>query len=113
MSVSDLARQWRSRAEDLRRWAAAEGPASAYERAAAELEEALDAAANELLSPTEAARVSGLSERTLRDRRARGALTDHGAPGRPLYRRGDLPVREGAPGPWNVSEHVAGILGAS
>jgi hypothetical protein len=67
-----------------------------------------------LLTPADAARESGLSERTLRDHRARGQLVDHGTPGRPRYRRGELPrqARSGGGG-WDSDAHVASIVGGS
>ncbi len=113
MTAAELPAAWRTRAEELRPYAPP--AAEAWARAAAELEDALHAAADELLSPTEAAEVSGLSERTLRDHRARGLLEDRGTPGRPRYRRGDLPRRGKADqaGGWDADEHVAGIVGGS
>lgn len=82
---------WLARAADLEPYAAP--AAEAFRAAAAELDSALQAAEDELLTPSEAARVSGLSKRRLRELRAAGKLCDHGRSGRPRYRRGDLPVR--------------------
>ncbi|NIP97619.1 MAG: helix-turn-helix domain-containing protein [Akkermansiaceae bacterium] len=65
----------------------------AFEAAAAELSAALDAVADALLSPAEAAELAGVSERTLRSWRSKGRIRNHGTEGRPRYRRGELPRR--------------------
>lgn len=110
MSPSDLLDAWRTRADELEPYA--QPAAVAFRQAADELEESLRAAEDQLLPPADAARESGLSERTLRDHRARGQLADHGTPGRPLYRRGELPRRaRGGGGAWDAETHVAGIMG--
>lgn len=107
--VPDLSATWRARADELEPYAPA--AAQAFRTAADEIEEALAAAEDELLSPTQAAEASGLAERTLRDHRARGLLEDHGTPGRPRYRRGDLPRRKrtSSDAGWNAEDHVADI----
>lgn len=111
-TTAELASTWRNRADELEPYAAP--AAEAFRRAATELEDALQAAEDALLPPAEAARESGVSERTLRDHRQRGQLTDHGTAGRPLYRRGDLPRRaRSAGGAWDPDAHVSGIVGAS
>ncbi len=91
-SPNDLPACWRERAADLRRWAAAEGAAVALEQAAGELEQALRAAADELLDIAQAAEAANLSRDHLRHLLASGALPNAGCRGRPRIKRGDLPV---------------------
>ena len=86
---------------------------AAFHTAASELEEALQAEKEDLLSPAEAVPFSGSSARTLRDHVAKGTLKNYGKRGSPLYRRGDLPRRrakDGAGG-FDTEGHVAGIIG--
>jgi hypothetical protein len=112
-SVSELSAVFRARACALEPFAA---PAAvAFREAASLLEAALAAAEDELLTPRQAAEVTGLSARTLRDHRARGLLEDRGTSGRPKYRRGDLPRRgrQEGPGGWNPDAHVVDIVGRS
>ncbi len=85
---------WCDRAAQLRRWGA-EGPARAFEEAAAELEAALRAAADEALTLAEAAAESGYSERRLRELIHDGELPQAGQRGRPRVRRADLPRKSG------------------
>ena len=93
MSTSGLPTAWRARADDLRPYAA---PAAiAWERAADELEAALAAEADELLTLAEAAAESGYSDRRLRELIADGTIPQAGRKGAPRIRRGDLPRRAG------------------
>lgn len=92
--IRQLPERWRDRAKGLEPFA--EGAARAFEMAADDLEGALDAADDELLSPSDAAEYSGVTERTLRTWRADGRIANHGTDTRPMYRRGDLPRRGGA-----------------
>jgi hypothetical protein len=92
-----LAERWRGEAASLERYG--DSPAATACRLhAAELEAAIGAALDDLLAPADAAELAGVSERTLRNWRATGRLDNHGTDARPLYRRGDLPARGGAPG---------------
>jgi hypothetical protein len=93
MTPDGLPAAWRDRAEQLRRWARAEGAAVAWEAAAAELDEALRACADEELTLSEAAEVSGYSERRIRELVAGGDIPNAGRKHRPRVRRGDLPRR--------------------
>jgi hypothetical protein len=110
--VSDLPTRWRAIADQLRPYAPP--AAEAWSRAADELGEALRAAEEELLTPAQAVTESGYSERRLRELRAEGRLVDHGTPGRPRYRRGELPRRarssSGCLAGWSVEEHVERIV---
>ena len=90
-SPSSLPETWRTCAEGLEPYAAP--AAAAFRRAATDLERALRDAADELLSPAQAAVASGYSKRTLREWEAKGRIANHGRKGAPQYRRGDLPVK--------------------
>ena len=105
-----LSNVWRTRADELERFAPA--AAEAFRQAAEELDESLRADEDELLPPAQAAKES-LSERRLRELVAEGKLANHGKKGAPKYRRGDLPrrTRTHAAG-WDADAHVAGIVGA-
>lgn len=96
--LSELVSAWRTRAVDLRRWAAAEGAACAWERAADELEATLAAADNAVLSLADAARASGYSvdhlSRLIRD----GKIPNAGRTHAPAIRRCDLPYKPGSRG---------------
>src|SRR4029453_7395855 len=89
-ALSELASAWRTRAADLRRWAAAEGAACAYERAAEELLELLTPRDDELLNLAKAAPGVGAHRDTIGTAIRAGRLTNHGAKHRPLVRRGEL-----------------------
>jgi len=110
VTTYELVHRWRARADELEPYAA---PAAvAYRTAAAELDAALRTAEDELLAPADASRESGLSERRLRELRSEGRLADHGTPGRPKYRRGELPRRaRGGAGGWDAEAHVRRIVG--
>jgi hypothetical protein len=89
-----LAEQWRREAVTLRA-CLCEPQAQLTERHAAELLTAAAAADDELLTLSEAARVTGYSTRQLRNLTGGGALPNHGRPGSPLYRRSELPAKPG------------------
>ena len=57
-ALSEFVSAWRSRAADLRRWAAAEGAACAWERAADELEARLAQEGDQVLTVAQAAALS-------------------------------------------------------
>ena len=91
------------------------GSSRQVDAVASELEEAVRQAEDEKLPPGPAAESSGYSERRLRELRAEGKLVDYGTPGRPLYRRGDLPCRvqgDARPHDFDPVEHVSDILRA-
>jgi hypothetical protein len=96
ITPSDLPAQWRGRAADLRRWAAAEGAAVALERAADELEASLRSASDETLTLAEAARESGYSADHIGREVARGHIPNAGRRHAPRVRRADLPRKPGA-----------------
>lgn len=81
-----LADRWRSKAADLRTYAAGT-QAEVLDQAARELE----AWVNELLSPADAGREAPhLAASTIRSKLSKGELQNYGQPGEPLVRRGDL-----------------------
>jgi hypothetical protein len=99
----ELPAAWRTRANELRLWASAEGAACALERAAADLERALQHRADEVLTLSEAAEVSGYSAdhlgRLIRQQKLRSVGRAHS----PRVRREDLPQK-----PGHVAAPVAG-----
>jgi hypothetical protein len=102
--------RWRSRAEELRPYAAP--AAEAFVRAAFELEEAMREAADEELTLAEAARESGYSERRLRELVKDGDIPNAGRKGAPRLRRADRPRkgRKPAEGSYDAQEHATSIL---
>lgn len=94
---SRLVNEWRTRPANLRRWAgsSAEGAASAYELAAAELEAALEQIDNEILTLAEAADASGYTADHLGRLVRGGTIPNAGRPNAPRVRRGDLPLKAG------------------
>jgi hypothetical protein len=89
-SIDNLAAWWRVRAAELRRLAAAEGPATAYERAADELEAALLAEGDKLLTVSQAAALTGRHPDTVGSAIRDGRLTNHGVKHRPRVQRAEL-----------------------
>lgn len=89
MTVAGLVPAWRERAAALEEYAPA--ACRAFEVAAAELEAALRARADEKLTLAEAVRESGYSDRRLREFLADGVIPNAGRPGAPRIRRSDLP----------------------
>lgn len=89
-ALGDLPAAWRQRAEDLKRWAAADGAACALERAAEELEQALKAEAETLLTLTEAAARTGYSSDHIGRLVRTGAVANAGRKNAPKVRLGDL-----------------------
>jgi len=87
---SDLPVVWRAQASELRRVAAAECAARAYEDAAAQLERAARQADNTLLSVRDAAARVGRHRDTIGNAIRDGRLTNHGAKHRPRVRLGEL-----------------------
>jgi hypothetical protein len=97
MRTGDLPGAWRRRAEELAPYAP--GAATAWARAAAELEAAEREGANEVLSLADAARESGYSHRRLRELMADGTVPNVGRKYSPAIRRADLPKRPRRSGP--------------
>lgn len=91
MTVTELPQRFRETAEFLRRTAAAEQAATAWEGAATELEEALREEANEALNLQEAARESGYSVSALGKMVREGRIRNVGRKNAPKIRRADLP----------------------
>lgn len=87
----DLPGIWRERAEGLRRYSVP--AANAYEDAAAELEQALQALDAETLTLVEAAALCGYSTDHLGSLVRNGKLRNYGRKGSPRIRRSDLPVK--------------------
>lgn len=90
--IEALPERWREKARTLAEYGDDRG-AAVCRLHASELEAAMALAAEELLSPADAAEVAGVTERTLRDWKASGKIENHGTDTRPKYRRGDLPRR--------------------
>jgi hypothetical protein len=91
--LAQLPEAWRARATELRRLAAADGAARAWECAAQELAAALAQQADELLSLAEAAEISGYHPDSLGRLIREGKLANYGTKRRPKVKRGDLPRR--------------------
>lgn len=91
MSASDLPAAWRDRAAELERYAPP--AAEAFRSAADELAAALNAAAEEELTLSQAAHESGYSERRLRELIDAGTIPNRGRKGAPRIRRADLPKK--------------------
>ena len=94
--LAQLSDSWRARAQQLRDHGAAEGPARAYEVAAAELDAAMRAGEDELLPLRRAAEASGYSEGQLARLVRAGRIPDLRPPGsrrRIFIRAADLPKR--------------------
>lgn len=109
MTPEDLVIRWRNDADLLEIYGDVRGAAAARLHAQ-QLEEALRAQANELLTPNEAERASGYSKRRLRELEAEGKLRNHGRKGSPRFRRSELPrkaVAARAPGFDPVAEAMA------
>lgn len=94
VTAADLVPRWRAHAADLRRYGAAP-VATTLEEAAVELEAALRAEADELLTLAQAATASGYSRDQLRRLVRNGTLPDFGRKYAPRFRRADLPLKAG------------------
>ena len=117
MTLADLSRSWREEGGRLRDRYARLDLAALCEAHAVELEEAIRSAEDALLPPAEASTESGLSKRRLRELEAEGQLRNHGRKGKPLYKRGDLPMRSkgraDTSGGFDAASHIAGIIGGT
>ena len=89
-AIHALAERWRRDAEVLRRHGCGQ-LADLNERHAVDMLGALEADADELVTLSEAAALSGYSTRHVRNL----GLPQYGRKGAPLYRRGDLPCKPG------------------
>lgn len=92
MLVAALLSHWRSRANDLERYAPA--AAQAFRDAADELAEALNGA-KDTVSLKEAAMLGGYSIDALQRMVACGRIQNLGRKGKPRIRRADVPVKPG------------------
>jgi len=114
VNLLDLPAGWRDEAHRLRDRYARPDLAALCEAHAVELEEAIQAEEEELRSPAEAEAESGYSRRRLRELSAAGELKNYGRTGKPLYKRGDLPMRAkgrgDASGGFDADRHVAEIV---
>jgi hypothetical protein len=112
MTPDALPDAWRDRAEQLRRWARAEGAAVAWEAAAAELEASLRAAEDEALTLAEAVAESRYSDRRLREMIAEGLIPNAGRKHAPRIRRADLPRRPGrtSTATYDATEDAARLM---
>ena len=95
MDLASLLPQWRERAAFLQQYG---DPTSArlWQLAAVELEQALKAHADETLTLTEAAAISGYSPDHLGWLVKHGKLPNYGRKHAPRVRRGDLPIKSPA-----------------
>jgi hypothetical protein len=91
--LSELSAQWRERAHDLRKWAAAESAAAALETAASELDDVLSRQGGEPLSLRDAATLSGYSSDHLGRLIREGKIPNAGRRHSPKIIRADLPRR--------------------
>jgi hypothetical protein len=89
MLPNELASAWRMRAKDLREWGA-EAQAIVIERCADEHDQWRIGLMAEPLTLKQAAAESGFSYSTLQQKVAAGEITNVGAAGSPLVRRGDI-----------------------
>jgi hypothetical protein len=89
--LADLSQNWRRRAEDLRPFA--ESAARAFEEAAKELQEALEATDGGLVNLSDASRLSGFAPDSLARMIRQGKLENRGRPGAPRLRVADLPKK--------------------
>ena len=111
MIPSDLPAFWRSRADEIERYAPP--VAEAFRVAAGELMAALHEAANTELTLDEAAAESGYSKRTLRQFVSGGSIPNAGRKGAPRIRRGDLPRKANvACNGFDAGAEARSILGA-
>jgi hypothetical protein len=95
MTPTELATRWREDAETFDRYGD-EQLAKVCRTHADDLEAALRSADDDALDLASAARESGLSIDRLRHKVAAGELPNAGRKGKPLIRRGDLPVKRQA-----------------
>src|SRR5687768_11770501 len=91
-SSAELPALWRAQANELRRLAAAECAARAYEDAAAQLEEVNSQRDDELLSVRDAAALVGKHRDTIGNALRHGRLTNYGARHRPRVRTAELVI---------------------
>ena len=111
-ALHSLAECWLSTAETLES-ALDERGAALYRHLAAELQEALREAADEVLTLSEASSESGYSASRLRHMLASGDLPQAGVKGKPRVRRGDLPSkpqRHGQP-TTDIEREANAVLG--
>lgn len=110
-ALTELAAEWRSEADTLRR-RGAEAQATALESAADDLDSAWQSWRRERLTVEEAADASGYSEAHLRRLIRDGKLPNAGEEHRPLVRRVDLPKKPGSGTQVAVAIDSDGALGS-
>lgn len=99
IAPADLPAAWRERAQLLREYGGDPPASKIWEKAAAELEDALHCLADETLNLTEAAKASGYSPDHLGQLVKRGKIRNLGRKGAPRVRRSDLPMKLGTTPP--------------
>ena len=109
MIAPELPAAWRSRADELERYAAP--AAEAFRMAAGELDAALREAAEAPLTLNEATAEGGYSNRRLRELIASGALVNVGRKGAPRIRRADLPRKPRSNDGFDAGAAARSILG--
>ena len=107
-----LAARWLADA-DVLEGALDERAAALYRRHAAELQEALREATDEVLTLTQAAAESGYSESRLRHLVSDGTIPQAGERGRPRVRRGDLPSKAAKAPRNDVEAGITALMGSS
>ena len=90
LCAKDLPPMWRARATELRRWAADNGAATAFELAADELEQASRVEADTLLTVAQAAALTGRHPDTVGSAVREGRLTNRGVKHRPRVQQAEL-----------------------
>jgi hypothetical protein len=95
MVIATLLQEWKTRANQLRRWAGASEAAVAWETAAAELEAALSNVDDRVLDLQRASAVSGYSSDHLGRLLRQGRIPNAGRLNSPKIRVSDLPRKPG------------------
>jgi hypothetical protein len=104
--LTALAAGWRAEADTVTQRYGDDRLARLFRMVAAELEEAIRATQDELLTLDEAAAVSGYTESHLRHLVAAKTIPNAGRKGAPRIRRGDLPIKPGS-GAETLEEEAA------
>jgi hypothetical protein len=108
-----LVSRWREEADLLRGYGAEEA-ATATEKHAREVVEALKRAEDASLTLAESSKESGYSKRRLSEMVAEGKIPNIGRRGSPRLRRGDLPMKpKGAPDGFDAAAEARSVMGVS
>jgi hypothetical protein len=116
MAVQELITRWREEAGVLKTRYADERAAKLFQVCADELEQALRVTGDELLTLTQAARISGYSPDYLGRLIREGTVPNAGRPKAPKIRRSELPMKataRGAAAPALTSRSPAHHVGSS